>query len=1103
MIITLESLTTVRRATRAGWQKGESHPEIMTRAGDHRQGATFNHRDTPIPLDAISDYIDAFDGIETVNSLVRALFMALVLLAANFVFAAQGPGPGNPTITYSVAEGSSLSIVAPGVLTNIYSTDRNAQCSDASLPSHGFLFLNSNGSFYYEPNAGFNGQDSFTFTATDPSTGFSWGTQSVTINVDSVPVANNDTYTVNAGSTLSIATPGVLGNDTNADGNSLTAVLSTGPGHGKLTLNPDGSFSYTPNANFYGTDSFTYTAQNGVAVSNTATESITVYSVPVANNDSYTTNVDTTLSVSAPGVLSNDTNADNNPLTATLSTGPINGVLTLNPNGSFNYTPNAGFYGPDSFTYTAQHCTAVSNTATVTITVYADPVPGSYTYSVAAGSTLNVLAPGLLAKATDANGGTMQCNGTEYGPSDGSLTLNSNGSFSYTPNAGIYGQDFIAFWVEDSYGAWGMGSLTINVDSVPVAVDDSYSTDVNMTLSIAAPGVLGNDTNADSNPLTAVLGTAPSNGTVTLNANGSFTYIPDADYTGPDSFTYTAQNGAAFSNTATVSITVYSVPVANDDSYTTNIGTSLSVSAPGVLGNDTNADNNPLTAVLGTGPSHGTLTLNSNGSFNYVPDANFSGTDSFTYTAQNGTTVSNTATVTITVYSFPVANDNNYVTNVGTTIAIAAPGVLGNAVNADGNPLTAVLGTGPSNGTLKLNADGSFSYTPNAGFIGTDSFTYSAKNGTAFSPPATVTITVFALTSNWNGYQPLNTPLTLTATALGGGALYQFRSLYQSVTGAYVWSTIQNYSSSNVCTSWTPAMAGPFTVYVFAEDQSQTATARLMAVTVVTAIDSTLTGVTLTSNWPAARPLGTALTLTATPNDAPSPFLYQFRALHQQVDGTPIWSTIQDFSTNNVCTSWTPPAAGPYTIYVFAREQSSRVMYQVSAATMVTAIDNTLTGVTLSSNWPTAESLGTALTLTATQHGADGVPILYQFRTLYTAADGASVWTTIQDFSTSNVCTSWTPAMAGHFTVYVYAREASSSAKYQVVGATIITAVDAALTGVTVTSNWPKAEPLDTALTLTATPSGTGTGTILYEFRSLSPAANGSCMDHDPEFRYR
>src|SRR5690606_23603918 len=134
-----------------------------------------------------------------------------------------------------------------------------------------------------------------------------------------------------------------------------------------------------------------------------------------------------------------------------------------------------------------------------------------------------------------------------------------------------------------------------------------------MLLTIAAPGVLGNDTDIDGNPLTAVLENGPANGTLTFNADGSFTYTPKANWNGTDSFTYLTYDGTAFSNVATVTIAVNEVndaPVASADAYTTAEDPQPTLSPPGVLGNDTDVENHPFTAVLENGPANGTLTLN-------------------------------------------------------------------------------------------------------------------------------------------------------------------------------------------------------------------------------------------------------------------------------------------------------------------------------------------------------------------------------------------------------------------------------------------------------------------------------------------------------------
>ena len=181
---------------------------------------------------------------------------------------------------------------------------------------------------------------------------------------------------------------------------------------------------------------------------------------------------------------------------------------------------------------------------------------------------------------------------------------------------------------------------------------DSYSTPKNTTLAVAAPGVLGNDTDADGDTLSAILVANVSHGTLTLGANGAISYVPTTGYVGPDSFTYKANDGALDSNTVTVSLTVTATnaaPVAVADSYSTPKNTTLAVAAPGVLGNDTDADGDTLTAILVANVSHGTLTLGANGSISYVPTTAYVGPDSFTYKANDGALDSNTVTVSLTV----------------------------------------------------------------------------------------------------------------------------------------------------------------------------------------------------------------------------------------------------------------------------------------------------------------------------------------------------------------------------------------------------------------------------------------------------------------------
>jgi hypothetical protein len=188
----------------------------------------------------------------------------------------------------------------------------------------------------------------------------------------------------------------------------------------------------------------------------------------------------------------------------------------------------------------------------------------------------------------------------------------------------------------------------------PIAINDSYSTNVNTPLTIATPGVLGNDTDQDHNSLTVSRFTQASHGTVSILSNGSFTYTPIADYIGGDSFTYWANDGTVDSIQAgTVSLTVNSsnhAPIAINDSYSTNENTALTISSPGILANDTDADLDPLSVALYVPPTNGSLAIFTDGSFTYTPTPGYVGSDSFIYWVSDGTVNSvSPATVSLTI----------------------------------------------------------------------------------------------------------------------------------------------------------------------------------------------------------------------------------------------------------------------------------------------------------------------------------------------------------------------------------------------------------------------------------------------------------------------
>jgi hypothetical protein len=470
---------------------------------------------------------------------------------------------------------------------------------------------------------------------------------------------------------------------------------------------------------------------------------------PIAAQDNYEVVPNTSLNVAAPGVLSNDGDADGDPLQAVLVGSAANGTVVLNPDGSFDYAPNPGFNGVDQFAYQASDGTEQSGTAPVFILVNTVPVGVDDTYATATDTPLVVAAPGVTGNDLDPDGGSLGAYLT-YSTSFGTLALNeSDGSFTYTPNPGFEGTDGFGYQPFDGLVSGTPASVIIVVgdgSSPPVAADDEFFLSTG-SIGVGAPGILINDLDPDGDPMTAVLVAGPAQGKATLNADGSLYYETDPGFTGTDSFTYQAFDGKDLSNVATVTFYVDSAPFTGDDAYTTPLDTPLVVPAPGVLANDGDPDGDPVTAFPPfDGPFHGTLILNDDGSFTYTPDASFQGVDAFYYNAYDGTSLGNPGAVIITAGAGsapPTAVDDAYdVEQDGKIVVPPHDGILANDSDPNGDSFTAGYLDLPTNGTLSPSDDGSFTYEPDPGFVGTDTFTYQAWDDEGPSNVATVTITV-------------------------------------------------------------------------------------------------------------------------------------------------------------------------------------------------------------------------------------------------------------------------------------------------------------------------------------------------------------------------
>lgn len=441
------------------------------------------------------------------------------------------------------------------------------------------------------------------FTLNDPPLDLQLGNEAAADQVDAdgdatwvdwwivTPVPALDDESTYEDTTLSIDAPGLLGNDVYNSGETQIAT-TTSPAHGDLTVDADtGAWTYVPDENWAGEDSFTYVLTQGTFESAPATVLITVTEVndvPIAVDDEYVTPDETRLDVAAPGVLANDVDVDS-PIEANRSvgySGPSNGNLGMSTDGSFYYTPNPGFSGVDTFTYQVWDGTVLSDFATVTIYVTSVNVPPTArndTATTPEDTPLTAAARGVLGNDTDVNGDPMIPIKVSD-PAHGTVTLNANGSYTYTPVANYVGPDSFTYKVNDGLVDSNIATVNITVTSVndaPVAMADGpWAVVQDTVLNRLAPGVLSNDSDLEGSPLTAGLVTGVSHGTLVLSANGSFVYTPTSGYIGPDSFTYRAYDGAAYSTPVTVSLDVnpvdlVEVPIQGGTRFSTSVAVSL------------------------------------------------------------------------------------------------------------------------------------------------------------------------------------------------------------------------------------------------------------------------------------------------------------------------------------------------------------------------------------------------------------------------------------------------------------------------------------------------------------------------------------------------
>ncbi len=512
-------------------------------------------------------------------------------------------------------------------------------CTIVTYPQHGVL-TGTAPNLTYTPNLNYNGPDSFTFKVCDGI--FYSNTATVTINVlpvNDAPVANNQNPTTPEDTSLPVTLTA-----TDPDGDALTYSVVTPPANGVLT-GTGANLIYTPNLNYFGVDSFTFQASDGVLTSNIATITITVTPVndgPVSNNQTVVTNEDTPVAI----ILSGSSDAEGSPLVYTIVTPPAHGTLS-GSGANVTYTPDTNYNGPDSFTFKVNDGTTDSNVATVSITVLPVndiPVALNLVVSYVLNTPVN-----FVLKAVDPDNDPLTFNVLTQ-PANGALS-GAAPNLTFTPATNFNGTTSFTFQVNDGTASSNIATVTFVLDNLINDVPVSENQTVIVIEDQGKTIVLGATDPDAADVLTYQIVSGPAHGTLSCTNCQSPIYTPNQHYNGPDSFTFKVNDGTVDSNIATVSITVTPVndaPLAGNQSVIVqkNIAKLITLAGSDVENDSTGIQ---LTFTIITLPLHGTLSCTDCSNPTYTPNTGYIGPDSFTYTVNDGTVDSNIATVSVTV----------------------------------------------------------------------------------------------------------------------------------------------------------------------------------------------------------------------------------------------------------------------------------------------------------------------------------------------------------------------------------------------------------------------------------------------------------------------
>lgn len=647
-----------------------------------------------------------------------------------------------PIVTNDVFSTSEDQALSGNLSNGEYDVEGNTLTyTSTQLPLGGILNLSTNGQFTYTPNTNWFGNETMSISVCDTQNGCSTTQLSITVN------ALNDLPTVmlaNLSTNEDVGLNGTLASFvTDVETPQLNFTLQGPPNSGTFNLASNGTYSFQPAANFFGTLSASFQACDASNGCSSGLISITVTSVndaPVAANQLITINEDQTTS----GVLNGVTDADHPNLAITLIQGATNGAFSLNSAGSFNYTPNTNFFGTETILFAACDALGLCTNGQLAIVITSvEDLPQASSESIAVIEG-NLLTGNVSSNDSDGDGDVLSYS-TFNTAQNGALNFNPDGSFTYLPNSGFLGTEIINYMVCDDNGNCASASLTIVVltsNTAPLAISTTVATNEDEQIN---GNLMPSVSDAEGGEFTFTTLQSPMHGNLQWQESGSYTFTPENNFNGTDTFTYGVCDNGNLCDEASVTITINALndapaigsetsEVNEDETLTQNLAT-----------NDSDAENDAISYALIQAPTNGVASISSTGIFTYTPATNFWGVDTVTYEACDALNACSQGVLTISILSVndaPQANGFTHTMQEDETVS----GTLSSLVDhVDSETLFFGTMIAASNGSVVIENQGAYTYTPNNNYFGNDQFTYLVCDPQGICDTATIFITLSSI----------------------------------------------------------------------------------------------------------------------------------------------------------------------------------------------------------------------------------------------------------------------------------------------------------------------------------------------------------------------